>query len=80
MCGSTAGNTPMTSKPDRCPECGSEKVASIFYGLPVFTVELERQLKEGEVILGGCCVTGDDPQWHCVECRHQWGKMEEGGW
>jgi hypothetical protein len=70
----------MTSKPDRCPECGSEKVASILYGLPMFDEELERRLNAGEVVLGGCCVLGDDPLWQCMECRHSWGKREVGIW
>jgi primosomal protein N' len=70
----------MTPKPDRCPECGSEKVASILYGLPMFDEELERQLNAEEVVLGGCTITDDDPLWHCVECQHRWGKWEVGIW
>jgi len=23
------------------------------------------------VILGGCCVTGDDPAWECLNCEWQ---------
>lgn len=66
----------MTSKPDRCPECGSAKVASILYGLPDFSDELERELNAEEVELGGCIIMDDDPLWHCVECQHRWGKRE----
>ncbi len=66
----------MKSKPKKCPNCGSAKVASILYGLPMFNEELERDLESGEVILGGCCVTDDDPLWQCMECDHRWGKME----
>ena len=70
----------MTSKPDKCPECGSGKVASILYGLPIFDEDLERRLNAGEVILGGCCMRGDDPLRHCMECHHRWGKREAGIW
>jgi hypothetical protein len=64
----------MKDKPDICPKCGSERVADILYVLPIFSDELERKLDAGEVVLGGCVVTGDDPSWHCVECGHRWGE------
>ena len=70
----------MTSKPDKCPECGSKKVASILYGLPMFDEELKRRINAGEIVLGGCCVTGDDPLWRCVDCHHHWGKEQAGKW
>jgi hypothetical protein len=68
----------MASKPDTCPNCGSNRVASILYGLPVFNEELERKLDAEEIVLGGCCVCGDDPNWHCIACRHQWGSVDSG--
>ena len=43
-----------TKKPDARPKCGSEKVASILYGLPMLDEELKRRLNAGEVTLGGC--------------------------
>lgn len=70
----------MNETPERCPECGSKRVAAILYGLPDFSDELERSLDAGEVVLGGCTITGDDPLWQCVECQHQWGEWVEGSW
>ena len=64
----------MESKPDKCPECGSGKVASILFGFPGFEEELRRELKAGEVALGGCGVSDDNPRWQCMECEHRWGK------
>lgn len=58
-------------KPDACPNCGHSPVAEIHYGLPAFDEELERALKSGLVTLGGCCVTGDDPAWECLNCEWQ---------
>jgi hypothetical protein len=49
-------------------------VARILYGLPNFDEELERRLAAGEVVLGGCCVFGDDPVWRCLECHESFGK------
>ena len=70
----------MTPRPDGCPQCGSEKVAGILYGLPSFDEGLERRLHAGEVVLGGCTITDDDPLWHGLDCRHHWGKREVGIW
>jgi primosomal protein N' len=67
----------MSSKPHKCPNCGSERVASILYGLPMYTEELEKRLEAEEVIRGGCDITDDDPLWHCVECQHRWGWRDE---
>ncbi len=51
-------------------------MARIFYGLPNFSRELERDLDEQSVVLGGCRVFGDDPEWACVACGHRWGLIQ----
>ena len=56
-------------RPEKCPLCGSARVAPILYGLPNFTDELTRALDEGAVALGGCVITGDDPRWKCLACE-----------
>ena len=56
-------------KPEKCPACGSNRVADILYGLPDFSDELCAELDAGRTVLGGCCLTGDDPEWQCVECE-----------
>ncbi|HEV8061392.1 MAG TPA: hypothetical protein VGP68_16050 [Gemmataceae bacterium] len=69
----------MSSKPDipdRCPACGKSSVASIEYGEPHLTPELQQKLKQRRVVLGGCCISEDDPEWECVECRHRWGQIK----
>lgn len=70
----------MNEPPECCPKCGSKKVAAILYGLPDFSDELERKLDAGEVVLGGCIISDDDPLWRCVECQHRWGDRESGSW
>jgi hypothetical protein len=37
--------------------------------MPAFTPELEAALDAGRAVLGGCCVTSDDPRWRCQECQ-----------
>ena len=41
--------------------------------MPAYDEKLERDLEEGRVVLGGCCVTGSDPEWHCNECGCEFG-------
>lgn len=55
-------------KPKRCPKCGSVQIASVLYGLPAFSQKLEEDMKTGRIVLGGCCITDDDPKWQCIDC------------
>lgn len=55
-----------------CPFCGSEKSARILYGYPVFSEQLKRDLELGKVILGGCVISGNDPEWRCLDCSSEW--------
>jgi len=54
----------------KCEECNSIDVVPIVYGYPM--EELLKEAEEGKVSLGGCCVTDDDPKWHCNACGHEW--------
>ena len=51
-----------------CPSCGSTDLARIMYGLPMESAALTNAIERREVVLGGCCVTGDDPEWRCNAC------------
>jgi hypothetical protein len=57
------------SQPSKCPECGSLRIARILYGYPAWSAELEADMKAGRIAIGGCCITGDDPKWKCMECE-----------
>lgn len=58
----------------RCPKCGSSNVAEILWGMPSFTSELQKELAEKKVVLGGCCVSPDDPKYECNDCLHRFGR------
>lgn len=60
-----------------CPNCGSEVVAPILYGMPLMDEEMERCLENREVYLGGCCVSENDPQYHCFACGEDFGYSAE---
>ncbi|MHB9134612.1 MAG: hypothetical protein ACYDBB_26360 [Armatimonadota bacterium] len=57
-----------TRKPQVCPACKQKSVANILYGMPAFSPELDAALKAGTIVLGGCCISGDDPTWRCTKC------------
>lgn len=65
-------------KPEKCPSCGSDKIAGILYGFPEYSPELESDLQEGRVVLGGCCVSDDDPEWGCTNCNAVIFRKQEG--
>lgn len=55
-------------KPGKCPSCGHSPLASILYGYVGFDGGLQKKLEEGRIVLGGCCVSDDDPKWECTNC------------
>ena len=57
----------------KCPECGSSKVARIIYGYLELSKDLKKDLDAGKTRLGGCCVSEDSPVWECNFCYHEWG-------
>ena len=50
----------------KCPACGG-KLVPILYGLP--TAEAGEAAERGEIALGGCLMSGDDPHLQCAACR-----------
>ena len=52
------------AKPAKCPFCGSTKVKPYLSGMP--TAEASAS---GKYILGGCCITGNEPKWGCEKCQ-----------
>ena len=59
-------------KPICCPKCRSEDVLEIIYGLP--GESLLNAAQKGKVVLGGCCITGNDPEFHCKSCGNDFRK------
>lgn len=57
------------AKPRKCPKCGAKTIASILYGLPDYSEELKADIDAGKIVLGGCCITYDDPKWQCTTCE-----------
>jgi len=56
----------------KCPNCQSTNHAKILWGLPANMKKLEGELERKEIVLGGCCVSWDDPKWKCNDCGTRW--------
>ncbi len=46
------------------------------YGLPADMDELKKDLNEGKMALGGCCIFPESPKWVCNKCGYGWGKLD----
>lgn len=55
-----------------CPKCGNDTGIPIVYGLP--GPDLMESAQRGEVMLGGCLVMDENPDWRCTDagCGHEW--------
>jgi len=48
-------------------------VIPILWGEP--SPEAEEDAKAGRIVLAGCVVCDDDPEWHCKRCGKDFGRM-----
>jgi ribosomal protein L37AE/L43A len=55
-------------KPKECPECTSNKIAKILYGMPDYEI-IKDKLKSGKIVLGGCVMEVGAPVWQCTNCN-----------
>lgn len=71
MPNNTPQRTEYRRKPRKCPACGHAPLATILYGMPMFNEKLEQDIEAGKIVIGGCCVSMDDPVWECSQCGLQ---------
>lgn len=62
----------MTFRRKRCPKCQKLSAARIIYGLP--TPDIYEVWDRGQIILGGCCIWENMPDWMCRECGYAWNR------
>jgi hypothetical protein len=56
-----------TDAPARpCPRCGSTDAVEIAYGYP--SVEMAEAEERGAIVLGGCLVGPESPDYECRDC------------
>jgi hypothetical protein len=54
-----------------CPACGEGDARPIIWGMPSPELMDAVQAELVDVVLGGCCVTDDDPTHACRACGSQ---------
>lgn len=57
-----------------CPSCGSKNVVPILYGYPGDMDYVIKLVEEKKLVLGGCCVSDNDPAFECLDCGRMSGK------
>ena len=50
-----------------CPRCGSTDAVEIVYGYP--TAETFEAAERGEIVLGGCVIGPEAPDYECRACQ-----------
>lgn len=53
-----------------CPTCKEKTGVNIIYGMP--SPELFESAERGEVALGGCLISDENPERHCTACGAEW--------
>jgi len=43
--------------------------------MPAYSEKLQKDIKKKKVILGGCSVSGNDPDYKCVDCKTDFYKI-----
>lgn len=61
-------------KPIKCHKCGKTTVVKILYGMP--SPESWELYENGKLIIGGCCITQDSPEWACINCKTEYKKKK----
>lgn len=57
-------------KPNVCAVCKSPNIVPVVYGYPLYAnTNLDSQIKEGSIIMGGCVGFYNMPDWICKDCK-----------
>jgi len=51
-----------------CPNCGGHEIRDLLMGMPPFSL-----VDDPNYQLGGCAISGHEPQYVCATCEHGWG-------
>jgi len=52
----------------KCSRCGSTHIGKYLYGLIRPNKKLDGKINKGEIRLGGCMISDDSPNYHCIKC------------
>ena len=58
----------------KCPKClKKDQVVKIIYGYP--GPELGEAERRGKIMLGGCVIEEDHPEYYCKKCHRGFGRL-----
>ena len=57
-----------------CPRCSQPAGIPIEYGMPSY--EAFEAEQRGKIVLGGCDIDGEPPDYHCRNCGYEWRSEE----
>ena len=60
-----------------CPNCKSTQICEILYGYMDMTDDLQKEIDQGSIKLGGCIIGINSPKYNCNQCLHQWGVLDD---
>ena len=58
-----------------CPFCNSDNIGKFVYGKPALTRQILVGFESGQIISGGCMLSENAPEWHCHQCKKDFGQM-----
>lgn len=61
------------SPPPQCPNCGSSRVAELFFGMPPDVIAFKRAFDAEKLYHAPGDPAENSPEWHCFACLHEWG-------
>ncbi len=53
---------------NKCSKCGSTHIGNYMYGLIHPDAKLDAKIDKGEIRLGGCMISEDNPKYFCLKC------------
>ena len=59
----------------QCPTCNQKTGVEIVYGMP--SEELAKQAELGEIVIGGCVIEPNQPNYRCLSCGFEWDKARQ---
>ncbi len=59
-------------KPFKCHICNFEPVSDLLYGVQIIDEQLQKDIDERKVLLGGCSLLDYSPKWLCSNCQTEY--------
>lgn len=61
----------------KCPKCKSKNICKIIYGYINVDDQIQQQIDQKKIELGGCIVGENSLEFRCNECENEWGIIDD---